>query len=166
MMNRYGRNISVANTGTIEDEAVRDAAEFNRALLWGLALVAGIALVGAFFVVSHFLVEKYMAPFHQQKSSVTFGERERERLIDDEGQVTTFRTAIISAQEVESYHTYPIDKIRFYFPDEASNTYFLGRDSEIADEFWLEVGGPLGPIYLKQFRSEALAEWLTRNGVR
>ena len=73
-------------------------------------------------------------------------------------EVTKFRTAITTGQDVDAHHSYAIDKIRFFFPDRPSSIYDLGRDSEHEGEFWLTATSSLGPIYLKQFRSEQLNE--------
>jgi hypothetical protein len=132
----------------------------------GFGLLGVMALGGLVFFVNHLLNKKYMAPFYQYKTSIVFKEGEQNQLIDDADEVTVFRTAIINAQGVAAHHTHPIDEMRFFFPDKTSNIYHLGRDSENEGEFWLTAAGPFGPIYLKQFRSEPLGEWLRRNRLR
>ena len=132
----------------------------------GFGLLGVMALGGLVFLVNHLLLRKYIAPFYQYKTSIVFREGEQNKLIDDPDEVTLFRTTIINAGDVDAHHTYPIDEVTFFFPDKPSNIYHLGRDSEIEGEFWLTAAGPLGPIYLKQFRSESLGEWLRRNRLR
>ena len=158
-------SVSVVNSG-INDDAVRDATAFNRARLMGFGLLGVMALGGLVFLVNHLLIKKYMAPFYLNKTSIMFREGEQDKLIDDPDEVTLFRTAIINAQDVDAHHTYSIDEIRFFFPDKTSNIYHLGRDSENEGEFWLTAACPVGTIYLKQFRSEPLGEWLRRNSLR
>ena len=109
-------------------------------------------MAGLVFLVHHLLIKKYMAPSYQYKTSIVFREGEK-NVIDDPDEVTLFRTAIINAPDVDAHHTYSIDEMKFFFSDKPSNTYHLGRDSESEGEFWLTAAGPLGPIYLKQFRS-------------
>jgi hypothetical protein len=119
-------------------------------------------VVGLIFLVNQLLTRKYLAPFYQNKTSIVFGEGERKIPIDDLDEVTMFRTTIINSEDISAHHTYSIDEIRFFFPDEASNIYRLGRDSENEGEFWLTAAGRLGSIYLKQFRSEPLGEFATK----
>jgi hypothetical protein len=160
------RSVSVVNSGAIEDEVVRDATAFNRARLMGFGLLGFMALAGLVFLMNHLIIKKYMAPFYQDKTSIVFGEGEQKKVIDDPDEVTLFRRAIINAQDLDGHHTSSIDEMRFFFPDKASNNFHLGRDSENEGEFWLTAAGPLGTIYLKQFRSEPLGEWLRRNRLR
>ena len=131
-----------------------------------LGMLGVIVLVGLIFAVDALQGKKYMSPFYNEKASIVFGEGDLRRRIDDLSEITEFRMIIISSPEVSGHHSYPVDQIKFYFPDEPSKTYLLGKDSETAGEFWLEASALNGTIYLLRFQSERLAEWLTRNSVQ
>ena len=142
-----------------------DEAEFRRTLLLSVSMLVVGAGMGLFYLADHFITKRYMAPFFQYKTSLLFGQAQPGRLIDDPNEVTIFRTAIVTAQD-EDDSTYPIDQITFVFPDEPSKVYLLGRDSSSYEEFWLQAASPNGPVYLKEFRSQVLTDWLSRNAVR
>lgn len=84
------------------------------------------------------------------------------------GDVTTFVSLIDDAKSVWAHHSHPINKLLIRFPD-SRFSYFLGRDSDEPDEFWLfwidatTEGKNREIAHAKQFQSEQLTEFLVEH---
>jgi hypothetical protein len=85
------------------------------------------------------------------------------QVITDPAVISEFLYLLVKPEVIHYHHSHPEGDIRFQFTDNPS-AYVLGRDSQVPDEYWLELdaGADPGPT-LKLFRSEALTSWLRRN---
>lgn len=78
--------------------------------------------------------------------------------------VRSFKQLLDSGREVGTHHSHPVEEVVFRV---ASSPYrfFLGKDSQNRDEFWLKCHDPTygpGEFVLRQFHSSALTTWLER----
>ena len=86
-------------------------------------------------------------------------------LITDPTDIAEFLRLLVAPEVVARHHSHPVGFVRFQLQGLAAS-YTLGRDSQTADEYWLELDQGKDPARtIKLLRSEALTAWLTRRGL-
>jgi hypothetical protein len=153
---------------------VRNASRFS--VLEAAAVAAMILMFAAGVSVLHWVFRDPDATARQQRldslarlaehppASLTFSRGPATRTVDDSGKVAEFLELIVRAEPVPRHHSHPQEPIRLQLAGHGT-VYLLGRDSQVADEHWLQIDeGDGSPTTLGLFRSEALVSWLLRHG--
>ena len=85
--------------------------------------------------------------------------------ITNPAQIAQFLRLLVEPPVVPRHHSHPENLLGFQL-QASSATYILSRDSQEADEYWLELEEGTDPARtIKLFHSEALTSWLEGEGL-
>jgi hypothetical protein len=85
--------------------------------------------------------------------------------IRDPARIARFLHLLAEAEPVPRHHSHPEGQVRFRLQDSAA-TYVLGRDSQAADQYWLELDeSPSAARTIKLLQSEELTAWLLQEHI-
>jgi len=97
--------------------------------------------------------------------AMTFSLGTHSQVITAPADISEFLQLLIKPEPRHYHHSHPEGDIRFGFANNSS-VYVLGRDSQVTDEYWLQLDAGTSPrTTLKLFRSEGLTSWLMRRGL-
>jgi hypothetical protein len=89
------------------------------------------------------------------------------RLIEGRAEARALADLLTGGDDVAAHHSSPVDTLVIALP-ELGETWVLGRDSNVADEFWFSSGDlpglPEHGRHVRQFRNPALTAWLSTHG--
>lgn len=145
-------------------------------VLEGAAILAAVVVFGAAVGVLHFVFRDPEEPARQEfldalaskrsalPSSLTFHSEEREIILRNPEDVGEFVSLLVAPNDVHAHHSHPAASLRFELAGDPQ-AWVLCRDSDVENEFWLQV--PAGSIdfTLKRLRSTELEAWLARHRV-
>jgi len=97
--------------------------------------------------------------------ALTFSFGTNTEVITDPTDISEFLYLLVEPEVIPRHHSHPEGDIYLQLADNP-HAYVLGRDSQVHDEYWLQLDAGADPRpTLKLFRSEALTSWLTRSGL-
>ena len=150
---------------------------------WRVSLLAIVAILGSLLLfagvvgIMNFLFRDPDQPFREAQlaalsalldsppDEVAFSNGTDAKAVKDPLEVSQFLSLLVDSDPIPAHHTHPEDLLIVTFAKHGQS-YLLGRDSGIQNEFWLELyQGSSTSLTLKRIRSEALAAWLLRNEI-
>ena len=123
----------------------------------------------SWWILDHYTHKRLETFAHGRIHSLNITFEGRKTEIRDPTLIGEFWSIICSSRKVWGHHSGPVEVITLFLP-ELGFKYSLGKDSKVADEFWLMWVSYRGSIsnssYMtvaKHFRSPVLSDWLRRN---
>ena len=105
--------------------------------------------------------------FARDREAVRISGDAAARLIEGPGEARALADLLMGGDNVSAHHSHPVDTLVIALPD-LGETWVLGRDSDVADEFWFSSGDvpgiPERGRHVRQFGNPALTGWLASHG--